>query len=337
MSSILRTQATSLLYSSHPSAARQLKERFIKKGYRLSLADVDEALQLLDPDMSREAWVRLAASLHSAYGDEAMHVFEEWSRKGASYSARDFRAMWKSLPKFNRISIGTFLHAVHSAGWRKGANDAPSIRNQSSYRFPRSERRSQDIASRSAFSHLLDEWLRLPVANPEHPYLRLKRIAPFNLRQNSLNQLVVPLSNGRDLTGIQFISDRGKKWYWNGTKKIGSFYMVGLTFKAPRNTPTVGICEGVATGHSLHTHLAIPVYCAMDAGNLTSVAIALRARYPAALLTLYADNDAHGTGQRKARQAAAAVPEPTTVWMPKKRGTDWNDFVNEQMGAEVAV
>jgi len=80
---------------------------------------------------------------------------------------------------------------------------------------------------------------------------------------------------------------------------------------AELNGPVL-ICEGWATGASLHIATGHTVIAAMDAGNLMPVAEALRARFPAADLVLVADNDAKpdrdsNPGVEAARKVALAV------------------------------
>jgi Uncharacterized protein conserved in bacteria len=72
------------------------------------------------------------------------------------------------------------------------------------------------------------------------------------------------------------------------------------------------VCEGWATGASLAMATGCTVVAAMDAGNLTPVAEALRRRFPAADIVLVADNDDKpgrdaNPGVEAARKAALAV------------------------------
>jgi putative DNA primase/helicase len=78
------------------------------------------------------------------------------------------------------------------------------------------------------------------------------------------------------------------------------------------------ICEGWATGATLHEESGHPVLCAMNAGNLLPVAKAARAAWPGADLLICADNDRKtegnpgltaATAAAKATGARLAVPE----------------------------
>jgi putative DNA primase/helicase len=72
------------------------------------------------------------------------------------------------------------------------------------------------------------------------------------------------------------------------------------------------ICEGWATGASLHLATGHTVIAAMDASNLLPVAEALHARFPSADLILIADNDLRpdrdtNRGVEAARKVALAI------------------------------
>ncbi len=88
------------------------------------------------------------------------------------------------------------------------------------------------------------------------------------------------------------------------------------------------VCEGYATGASLHAATGHYVAAAMNAGNLKPVALALRSKYPAAHISIMADNDSHldpNIGLVKAHEAAAAIGarKPSA---PPCAG-DWNDYL----------
>ncbi len=96
------------------------------------------------------------------------------------------------------------------------------------------------------------------------------------------------------------------------------------------------ICEGYATGCSLHEHYhnCDSVIVTFTAGNLKHVAKTVRDRYPDIRITIAADNDV-GTpgnpGLTKGREAATAVDGYLTY--PdfadlEIKGTDFNDYVN---------
>jgi len=132
--------------------------------------------------------------------------------------------------------------------------------------------------------------------------------------------LLVTLTDAEGRTvNVQLINAQGDKCYLAGGQKAKTFHRI-------EGGEQVAICEGYATGLSLHLATGATVYCAMDCGNLRAVANLARARHPAAVLLLAGDNDAHtngNPGKTKAEQAAAAVAG--VVALPPEPG-DWNDY-----------
>lgn len=171
-----------------------------------------------------------------------------------------------------------------------------------------------------------------------HPYLEKKGVAAFGLRQDQGN-LIIPLRNvDGDLRGIQAIGPDGQKSFASGMEKKGNFHLLGGDGKDLSQGEII-LCEGYATGASLHMATGKPVAVAFDSGNLLSVAEALRSRYPNAAMTICADNDhamkrdgkPYNVGLEKARATAQAVNAkviaPTFTSDEAARGlTDFNDL-----------
>jgi phage/plasmid primase-like uncharacterized protein len=160
-------------------------------------------------------------------------------------------------------------------------------------------------------------------ASPGHPYLKRKGIKPFALGQFT-GQLTLA---GVDCHGalvarygescVQFLTDKEKRFLGPAS---GAYYAIG------KPNGAVIICEGVATGHSLHEATGHAVAVAGSAGNLEAVGAALRAKLPDARLIFAADDDrerAANTGIVKASEAARAVGG--LVAIPGEPG-DFNDL-----------
>lgn len=132
--------------------------------------------------------------------------------------------------------------------------------------------------------------------------------------------LVIPLTNeAGELLNVQLIRDDGTKRYLTGGQKAGAFHRID-------GGELVAICEGYATGLSIHQATGASLYCAMDCGNLAAVAQIARRQHPKARILLCGDNDEHtqgNPGKTKAEQAAAAIGG--LVALPPVAG-DWNDY-----------
>lgn len=164
----------------------------------------------------------------------------------------------------------------------------------------------------------------------KHPYLLKKQIPAIGIRQLG-QQLVIPILDGYGaLHSLQFIGEDGRKTFLTGGAIVGNCCPIG-DFAEPE---TILVCEGYATGISLHCASGLPVIVAFNAGNLKPVAASLRLRYPHAALVICSDDDRWtegNPGKRKAEDAAAAVNGfaiiPLFDGLPTdSKPTDFNDL-----------
>lgn len=157
-------------------------------------------------------------------------------------------------------------------------------------------------------------------ASAHHPYLAKKKVKPYSLRQIK-ESLVIPIYNQSDrLVNLQFISTSGDKRFLSGARKKGCFFHIG------ERANEVLICEGFATGASLHEETSKRVVVAFDAGNLLPVARNIRELAPDSEIIVCGDNDLSGVGQRAANETALAVDGK--VLIPPVAGMDWNDVIS---------
>jgi putative DNA primase/helicase len=167
-----------------------------------------------------------------------------------------------------------------------------------------SERKvQQDNAARRAG----ELWLKASHAR-RHPYLTAKKVSAHGIRQSG-DSLLVPLFDADDvLRSLQFVGRDGTKKFLPGGRVTGCFHLIGEL----QSAGTLLVCEGYATGASLHEATGMPVAVAFSAGNLKPVSLALRAKYPDMRLIVCADNDSkpesnRNPGLEKATEAALAV------------------------------
>jgi putative DNA primase/helicase len=129
------------------------------------------------------------------------------------------------------------------------------------------------------------------------------------------------------LVGVQLVQSDGVKRFVKGTAKEGNYHPIGRP-----NGGDIFIGEGYATCARVHEATGCLVYVAFDSGNLKSVAINIRKKFPDARLILLADNDRFTTkpvenpGLTKAREAAEAVKAIVAVPTFPDREVDATDF-----------
>lgn len=177
----------------------------------------------------------------------------------------------------------------------------------------------------------------------EHPYLKAKDVQAHGLRIEGNHTLLIPL---RDSTGkiwsLQSIAPDGEKRFMPGGRTKGCYFGIG------KPSGRLVICEGYATGATIHEDTGHAVASAFTSGNLLSVAKALRAKFPCLTLVLAADDDWQtrdprtgeltNPGLTAATEAARAVGGLLAVpaFTGLDRGTKDSDF-NDQRRLERAM
>lgn len=161
-----------------------------------------------------------------------------------------------------------------------------------------------------------------------HPYLARKGVKPCpGLKVDKDGRLLVPVlapEDGKPMS-LQTIAEDGGKLFLSGGRMRGGFFPV------KGQEGRLYVCEGLATGLSIHEATGQTVLCAFNAGNLEAVAAHARQKYPDRELVLCADND-HATdgnpGLSKATAAALAVGASLAVPSFKEPAgrTDFNDL-----------
>lgn len=210
------------------------------------------------------------------------------------------------------------------------------------------ERMEQERAARQAAEKARHEaaaaianqiWEASADATDDHPYLKSKGIKAHGLRVGkwekvnketgevrliSSNALLVPVCDSqRKIHALQAIfpsklaamGNRNKDFLTDGAKR-GLFYPIGKPMMHD-GKPVFVLCEGYATGASIHECTGHLVLVCFDAGNLPVVAQAIhesmKAKQKEAIIILAADNDRWTTqpvenpGVYHAKNAAKAV------------------------------
>lgn len=184
-------------------------------------------------------------------------------------------------------------------------------------------------------------------ATADHPYLIEKGIQPHGALIDGRNVLIIPMYFNGEIVSYQRIypvrlPDGTNKRFLKGGRKKGCYHPIGNKGKGD-----LGICEGFATGASIHEATGDDIIIAFDAGNLLSVARAMRERYPGRKIILWADDDyrrvdrngqPENIGILKATEAAQAVNGYLAVpdFGPNRPegATDFNDLFRMLKGSK---
>ncbi|GAB3471604.1 toprim domain-containing protein [Azotobacter salinestris] len=181
-------------------------------------------------------------------------------------------------------------------------------------------------------------WSASAPAAPDHPYLVRKGIQSHNARQQG-DVLLIPLYANEALVNLQRIYPDGRKRFLSGGRVKGAYSLLGH----PEPGKPLYICEGWATGATLHEYEGAAVACAMNAGNLLAVGQYLQRHYPDAELVIAGDDDRQtegNTGRDAANDAALTIGAEVTF--PAWRGdeplhlSDFNDLATWRAAHEQA-
>ncbi len=149
-------------------------------------------------------------------------------------------------------------------------------------------------------------------------------------------------SDGK-LWGVQKIQPDGFKPFMSGQRIRGTFFTIGEII----NGETIYICEGYSTGVSIHMAIKKTVVCAFNAGNLKSVALAIKEKNNESPIVICGDDDlwtkdADGNPKNPGRNSGTEASE-AVLGLPifprfknlEKQPTDFNDLMVQEGLEEV--
>lgn len=157
-------------------------------------------------------------------------------------------------------------------------------------RKERADRRVMDADEAAAEARRM--WRAARADYPQgHMYARKKNIDLAGVRVSTAGEILIPMGNWRgQLRNLQRIDRRGGKWFLDDADVEGCYHPIGDLI--PMTDVPIIVCEGWATGKSIRRLTGCPVRCAMVAGNLLPVGMALRRKYKFTRILFAADFDA---------------------------------------------
>lgn len=194
---------------------------------------------------------------------------------------------WKDgIEQSWRADVGRELSPIESIAYANRLAEAKRVKEQE----------QQVIAST-----VEQIWQQCTPASAEHPYLQKKGVQPHQARVTGDGRLVLPVcAEDGILQTLQYIDADGNKLFHSGGKAGGGHTIIGSGAPAY-------LCEGYATGATIHEVTGKAVVVAYQAGNLPPVA----KMYPG--VTVVADNDESGTGERYAKETGCRYVMPPMI------------------------
>lgn len=319
--------------------------------------EIAQALTYLDAGCGREEWARIGMAIKSELGNAGYKLFEDWSRTApGKFNSNDCRDTWKNITRTGGITIATLIYEAQQFGFSLNESLREPL-DQAAIEARRQKRQAEEEAARLererkyalAAQRAKTMWdLAHDVEGDDHPYLQRKGVLSFGLRvgkwRNNQDALLVPVQNiDGHLISLQGIFaneniELGRdRDYLPGGQKRGGFFMIGG--KPMGANPVIVVCEGYSTGASIHMATGYPVAVALDAGNVPTIARAMRELFGAATILVAVDNDqfhkagVQNDGVHYGRQAASSanailvVPEFESL---DGKPTDFNDLHQRQ-------
>jgi hypothetical protein len=309
-----------------------------------TLHKVKKALKFIDPNIPRDLWGRIGMALKSEFGDDGIDIFNEWSEGCDSYNWDDLKSTWDSINGSGGVNIGTLFYMAKqnpdykdsckplTAKEKQELNEERQAREKQRHEEQEAEQKRKNDQYERAAINALAMWEHAGDIDPAHKYLVDKSITGFGVRMYDRDLYLQMYHEGK-LASIQQIFESGKKKFMPGGKTKDCYMVIGDI------KDNVLLCEGWATGCSLHKRTKEPVVVAFTCNNLLGVGQWFSQKYPEAKIIIVADNDVktekktgRNPGIDKARAAAEELkckyifPDFRTCDFT---GTDFNDFLEQ--------
>lgn len=203
---------------------------------------------------------------------------------------------------------------------------------QQSWREAEVQRQKDEADRHERFSLKARQYCdSLPAATADHFYLEKKKVSVFGLKLNADGDLVIPLADAAGkIWSYQTIDPLGEKLFMPGGRVRGCFHLIGARGDGP-----LILCEGYATGATIHEATGWETCCVMNCGNLLVCALDLRKLHPSRKIVLAADDDRNTEGNpgltkatEAARKISAGLMVPDFPDSYEGNGTDFNDLLN---------
>ena len=224
--------------------------------------------------------------------------------------------------------FGDFSSGINST-WQAVRNQKYSAAERQAFeekvRAVRNEREQQKAIDQSRAAIQANKRWDLAKVCDSATYLQNKGVKSYGLREERNGDILVPIYNlSNEIVSLQTIDSTGQKRFLEDGATKGNYFLIGQIENR------VIICEGYATGASIHEATGTCVAVAFNSGNLPAVAKGIKSRHPKVNLIIAADDDhskESNVGLAKANEAAISVG--CLIGLPlfaDERQDKWTDF-----------
>ncbi len=170
--------------------------------------------------------------------------------------------------------------------------------------------------------------LSLGDSDGNHPYLLRKGVKAYKNVKSQGEDILIPIYIDGDMWSYQRIGTNGDKKFKTGGKIKGGYFVID-------GTETIVICEGYATGASIHEATGYTVVVAFNAGNLYDVAVYWKSKTNNDIIIAGDDDRLNevNIGKQKATAAATAIGCRVVfpIFKQDQMGTDFNDMDHDNI------
>lgn len=223
----------------------------------------------------------------------SLFVNPDGTAGGAYGNWKDINKKWFYIPEGQQISIDQQKHLSKQI-------------------LEAQEKAKQEIEKnqKEAAIKAQEIWDKAKPADSNHGYLVEKQIEPYGLKQAGKALLIPVMNFGGVILSLQEIFPDGEKKFLPGGKIKGGSFVIGDI----KQDNTFYICEGYATGSTIHKATGKPVVIAFNSGNLKLISQMFYMAHPSKTIIIASDNDLEtekrtgsNPGKIAAEQAAGAI------------------------------
>lgn len=234
--------------------------------------------------------------------------------------------------RFAGGAFGTWKDQDKSFKWSSHSESGLSEQDRQLYRqhveaMERVRKSEQERIQKECADWCRKAWEGGTPADHNHAYLVRKNVKPYGVRSYKDSVMIPVMAFDGSITGMQFIKPDGTKTFKTGTRKDGGFFYIG-----DGKGDTVVMCEGFATGASIHEATGLDVMVCFDCANMVKTARKLKGQSDKRFIVA-GDND-HATqgnpGVKHATDAAEILGARLVICPRMINGTDFNDLATEQ-------
>ena len=295
------------------------------------------ALNHLNPECSRDEWVRIGMAAKSA--GLSFEVFNNWSLSASNYeNEKSCSTAWKSFNNSGAITSASLYRMAFAQGWE----DPRKLQTKWTSTSSKAKNKNKKPINQTVSASVIEVWERCIPATNSEKYICCKqgnseglRVYPDNApplviqRQNVKGYLVVPCLSNEQIQTLQFISsNKGDKLNFPNASFNDGFFTVG------KITDRIYVCEGIGQAWAVNKSSGAAAVVCFGVCRMMTVAKVLREKYPRACLVIVPDR-----GKEKQAAEIATTVGGQWVEMPneKPNNYDANDYIKELGSSELTA